>query len=282
MKRCLTIITLIFIMSWAGVEAQNGTPPVSGARGTAMGDASVSFTGISSAFANQAGLSFMEGVGFMVSAERRFLVSEINSISAAVAVPVNKAGTFGLTINYFGFSGYNERRIGLAYSRKLMDKLAIGAQFDYLGFNIPEYGTKNLFTFELGMQAQLIEQVYVGAHIFSPVRQEIIEDENVPTVVRFGISYLPSKKVLISAELEKDIEFPMLFKAGIEYYIIDILALRAGVSSDPILNSFGLGLRLKNGLNLDVASSYHYELGFTPSISISYEVKKKEKETTSK
>lgn len=255
--------------------AQNGTSPMAGGRGAAMGDASVTFADINSAFSNQAGLAFLEDMSFSIGADMRFFTTDISSYSLAYAYPLEKAGTFGLTVNYYGFSGYNEQRIGLAYARKLSEKLSIGAQFDYLGFAIPEYGRKSIFTFELGMHAQLIENLSVGIHIFNPVRQEVVPGEKVPTVFKLGAAYNPNKKLVVAGELEKDIEMKMQFKAGLEYFIIDILALRAGVSTNPTQNSFGIGLRLDNGLKMDVATSYHYTLGFTPAISLSYGIKKK-------
>ncbi len=280
----LTLTTFIIVLScWSTqLHAQNSSAPMAGARGLAMGDASVAFTDIHSIFSNQAGIAFMEGLGFSIGAERRFLTSEINSIVGGFAYPTN-AGTFGLSLNYFGFSGYNEQRIGLAYARKLSKKISLGAQVDYLGYSIPDYGNKSIFTFELGVQAQLIEELYIGAHVFNPVRQEVVPDEKVPTVFKLGAAYIPNKKLTITGELEKDIDFDFVFKAGVEYFLIDILCLRAGFSTEPILNSFGMGLKLKNGLMIDLASSYHYDLGFTPAISIAFEMNKnkgKESEET--
>jgi long-subunit fatty acid transport protein len=265
----------LFLLSLNMGFAQNGTSPMAGGRGVAMGGASLTFTDINSAFSNQAGLAFLEDMSFSLGADMRFFSTDISSYSLAYAYPMEKAGTFGLAVNYYGFSGYNEQRIGLAYARKLSKKLSIGAQLDYLGFSIPEYGRKSIFTFELGMQAQLIENLSVAIHVFNPVRQEIVPNENVPTVFRIGTAYTPNKKLVIAGELEKDIEMKMQFKAGVEYFIIDILALRAGVSTNPTQNSFGLGLKLDNGLNIDMATSYHYMLGFTPAISLSYGIKKK-------
>ncbi len=267
-------ILIIAVFLQVNLTAQNSSAPMSGARGLAMGDAAATFSDIHSIFSNQAGIAFMEGLGFSVGAERRFLTSEINSIIGGFAYPTN-AGTFGLSLNYFGFSGYNEQKIGIAYARKLSKKISIGAQLDYLGYSIPDYGSKSLFTFELGVQAQLIENLTIGAHIFNPIRQEVVPDEKVPTIFRLGAGYSPGKNLTITGEFEKDIDFDMVFKAGVEYFLIDILCLRAGVSTNPLLNSFGLGLKLKNGLMIDLASSYHYDLGFTPAISVSFEMGKK-------
>lgn len=259
------VITIIFTNT-----AQNGVPPISGARGLAMGGTGVTFTDINAAFSNQAGLAFLDGATVTLGADRRFLSEEIGAYSLAFAYPFERLGTFGLAVNYYGFTEYNETRIGISYARKLSSKLSIGAQFDYLGFSASENGNKSIITFEVGVHAQLIEGVSVGMHLSNPVRQEIIKGEKTPTVATLGIAYSPNKKLTVSGEFEKDIDFDMAFKAGIEYYIIDILSLRAGVSTIPTANSFGLGLRLKNGLQFDLASSYDYRLGLTPMLSVSY------------
>jgi hypothetical protein len=271
-KYLLLALPCLMFTALNDATAQNGLPPMAGARGMAMGNASVTFRDINSAFSNQAGLAHLEGMAFTLGAERRFLLADINSYSAAFAYPT-QSGTFGLALNYFGFSAYNEQRIGLAYGRKLLDNLSIGAQVDYLSTRIEEYGNTSNVTFEVGLQATLLKNAVLAAHVFSPIRQDIVTDEPIPTVLKVGIGYTPSDKVTLSAEMEKDIDFDPVFKAGIEYYIVDALALRTGFSSNPSQNSFGFGLRLKSGLHIDVAAAYHYQLGVTPMFSISYQAK---------
>ena len=152
---------LIFLLLFASacLFAQNNQSPLAGARGAAMGNTGILFTDINSAFVNQAGLTNLDGLAATVFAERRFLNSPINNISGAIAAPVG-FGTFALTINSFGIENYQEQKIGLAYARKLLNGLSIGAQFDYLSTNIPQYGNAGVFTFEVGMQAKLLNNLH--------------------------------------------------------------------------------------------------------------------------
>jgi len=265
--------TLIFALIYTfALFAQNGTPTVAGARGMAMGDASVTFHDINSAFSNQAGLAFIDEVSFTAFGEQRFMLAEIGSYAAALAYPTN-SGTFGLVINYFGYENYNEQKIGLAYARKLFEGVAIGAQLDYLSTRIPEYGSAGKVTFELGVQADLLENFSVGAHIFSPIRTQLTDNEIdvVPTQLNVGIAYLPTKKVTLAIELEKDFDYAASFKGGLEYQLVDELSLRVGVGTNPTQNSFGIGIHL-GSLDIDLAAAYHQNLGFTPGISVSYKV----------
>ncbi len=279
-----TIVVVALLFFSTPFFAQNGLPATSGARGLGMGNVGTTFQDIYSAFGNQAGLAHLKEASFAIHAERRFLVEGINSVSAAFAYPTN-SGTFGLSINYFGYGEYNEQKIGLNYARKLFDKVSIGAQFDYLGtnFNDPIYGNRASFTFELGVQAKLMKEFLVGAHIFSPVRIQLTDDsrDNIPTQFKVGLTYLPSDKLSVTAEVEKDIDFPVSVGVGMEYFLIDKLAVRAGIGTEPTQTSFGLGVYL-NSVNIDFASSYHWVLGFTPSISVAFTINNKKSKPKTK
>jgi len=272
-----TIITIICTCLMSSLFAQNGTPTVAGARGLAMGDASVMFRDINSAFSNQAGLAFLDDLSFTAFGEQRFLLAELGSYAAALSYPTN-SGSFGLVINYFGYEKYNEQKIGLAYARKLSEGVAIGAQVDYLGTRIPEYGTASSFTFELGVQADLLEDFVVGAHIFSPVRIQLTDDEAdvIPAQLNVGVAYTPSEKVMLTAEVEKDFDYTASFKGGVEYRLVDALSLRVGIGTEPIQNAFGIGIHL-GSLDIDMAAAYHQQLGFAPGVSVTYNLKRADK-----
>jgi hypothetical protein len=249
------------------VFTQNGTPPVGGARAIGMGYTGTTFTDINSLFSNQAGLAKLERATAIAFAEQRFLLNELQGLNAGVALPTN-SGTFGLSLNYFGFDDYNEQRAGLAYARQLVDKLSIGAQMLVLNTQIAEYGNQANVTFEIGLLAEVLPQLSLGVHLYSPARIEITTDEYLPSVFKLGLSYLPSDKLSILAEVEKDIDYALRTKVGLEYNVLDQLSMRMGLATQPVNISFGLGYQLKNGLALDVASSYHEILGFTPSAGI--------------
>ncbi len=270
------ILTLLLFAASTSLMAQNGALPAVGGRSTGMGGANVNFTDVSSALANQAGLAGVTTFSAMVAAEQRFVLAELRSFSAAAAYPT-RSGTFALTLNYFGFEAYNEQRIGLAYGRKLFEGLYFGGQVLALTTRIPEYGSQTNLTFEAGLIAPLSSQFMIGVHTFSPVRVRLLEDENLPSILRMGIMYLPSEKLRISGSVEKDIVHPASIKAGLEYLPAEALAFRIGVSTEPVQLSFGAGFKLSNGLSLDIASAYHQTLGFTPSAGIIFQTPEKKK-----
>jgi hypothetical protein len=86
-----------------------------------------------------------------------------------------------------------------------------------------------------------------------------------------GLAYMPSGKASFALELEKDVDFPLRLKGGVEYRPVEPLFLRAGFGNNPSMVHFGIGLAIGTALNVDLASSYHQTLGLSPSASVSYE-----------
>ncbi len=268
---------LLFLLLWCcttiALSGQNGAPIIAGAKGAAMGNASVSFTDINSIFSNQAGLAYLQETAVILVGQRRFQNADINSYAIGAAYPTN-SGTFGLNLQYYGFDVFNEQKVGLSYARKLFDRLAIGAQVDYLTTRIPEYGSATNLTFEFGVHSQIMEDFFLAAQVYSPIQVDINETDQLPTIFKLGIAYNFSEKLEMHLEGEKDLDFPTMFKVGFQYQVVSAFYLRAGISTNPSLWSFGLAYEMKNGLSFDIASSYHQILGVSPAISVRYQFKK--------
>lgn len=244
-----------------------------GARSAGIGNASVMLSDAWSVYHNQAGLGFMSKITAGIAYEGRFFIPEMGLKGAVIAVPLKKGGTFGLSVSSFGYSQYNENKAGVAYAMKFGENFSVGVQMNYLTTRIAEnYGTSSALAAELGIQAKLNEQMTVGAHIFNLNRAKVTNynNEKTPTIIRMGVSYLFSPKVFASAEAEKDIDKKPIAKAGVEYRVLDMLYLRAGISTNPFLNTFGIGV-VKKGFKLDFATSIHSALGYSPQVSLGYQ-----------
>lgn len=262
----LLLAALLFAPSLFG---QNGTPPPGGARAIGMGFTGLTFKDVHAVFSNAAGLATLDRASVTAFGEQRFLVEELGTYSFGVALPTN-AGTFGLGVQHFGFEGYNEQRIGLAYARPLSEKLSIGGQFLALNTQIQEYGSRLALTFAVGLQYQILPKLELATHINSPARVEEANGTFLPTVLSVGARYTPSDNVAILLEAEKDIDYPVRTKIGIEYQVADPFYLRFGVATHPATVTLGIGYQIADRLWFDVASGYHEILGFSPAAGIHY------------
>lgn len=243
-----------------------------GARSSAMGGASVTNIDVWSTHHNQAGLARLSRSSVGLYYESRFLLKELGIGGFAFAMPTAN-GTFGVTATQFGYSQYNETKVGLNYAMALGRDIALGIGINYHGLRVAaeDYGNKTAFTAEVGMLASLTDELTIGVHIFNPTRAKLAEfdDERIPTNFRLGFGYDVSEKVTFNVETEKDIDHPVSFKAGLEYHVAAIFYLRGGISTEPTLTAFGFGLKL-NDFILDFSSNIHPSLGITPQFSMTY------------
>jgi len=238
------------------------------AKSNALGGCGLMQNSVWSNFTNQAGLAEINQFTIGVGTENSFGIKELSTHTAVFAIPVN-GGVFGLNVAYTGFELYNESKIGLAFAKKLSDNFNVGIQVDYLGAYIEEgNNTHNNFTFEIGAQKRLMRELTLGAHIFNPIGVKLNEDENIPSIFKLGLRYDANDKVAIFTEGELESEQNAKLKLGLEYKIIKQLQLRAGFSTNPAQNTFGLGYTLNN-IQLDIAVKRHQLLGYSPQFSVS-------------
>lgn len=265
---CLLPLLLLLTLNAVGNNDKNTL----GAKSGAMGGTSVANADVFSVFANQAALARINALSAAIYGESRYLIPDLNLYGLGVAIPTSaKGGTFGIGLNYFGNALYNEKQLRLGYGRVLFEKLAVGIELDALSVSMSDYGNKTAVTFGIGLLYTFNEMLSVGAHIYNPTRQQITanQSDKLPTVMKFGLAYTPSSKATIAVETEKNLDRPFMIKAGIEYRVIDKLYLRGGISTNPALSSFGVGLNL-GVLKIDIAGSIHPDLGYTPMVSIAY------------
>lgn len=287
MRTAFIIVLSAALLSLSHVCAQTYTPV--GARSAAMGNASAALSDLWSVNNNQSGLAGLSQIAAGLAYENRFLVKELGLKSFALAIPTN-TGTFGLSFNSFGFADYSEMKTGLAFGKKFGKVFSAGLQLDYLRTHIAEsYGNSDAFTFEVGVRTELTRQFTIAAHVFNPIHVQIQNETNdrVPVIFKLGMAYEVAEGLLLAVETEKNSDFKPLLRGGMEYAIIEKAAVRIGYSTLPSTSgsdgfsiasalSFGFGLNLKNFL-LDLSSSYHQTLGWSPTISMVYNFRKIEK-----
>lgn len=241
--------------------------------GIGMANATVALDNSVSLFSNQAGLAGIENLTVSVAAEQRYLVAELKSASVGLALPT-KSGTFALSAQTFGFDGFRQTKTAIAYGRKLGKNFSLGAQFDYLLLNIPEYGTKGIVTFEVGLQARLNSRLTIGAHTTSPAPVELIDGETLSSTLRVGIAWAVSERTTLASEVEKNIDFKPRWKTGLIYQPFGQFFLRTGFATEPSMLYVGVGYALADALKTDFAGSFHQPLGFSPAIGVEWESKK--------
>lgn len=221
---------------------------------------------------NQAALAQVKGASIGAYAERRFLLSENSVYGFAAAIP-SKMGNFGLQVNYGGFKNFNENKAGLAYARSLGKLLDLGVQFNYYGYRIPQYGDATTVNFEIGAIMHFSDKFNGGIHAYNPVGGTLDKtmNEKLASAYKLGLGYDASQNFYVSAELVKEEDRDLNVVAGVQYQFMKQFFARAGFMSETGSAFGGLGIGFK-GLRLDISSSYHPQLGFSPGLLLVFNV----------
>lgn len=268
----IILLSALAILPCLLCHAGGGILPT-GSRQAGMGRTSVAITDFWNCQNNQAGIALLDKTSAGLYYESRFTLNQLSSKSAAVLVPTG-IGVLGATFNYFGYSLYNEMKIGLVYARAFSPYFRIGVQLDYLQTSLGmDYGSKGNVTFELGVQSDITESLTLGAWVYNPIQVKLADydDERIPAIFRFGLAWHFSDHFFATMEAEKNTSFhPIIIRGGLEYGFKDRFFLRTGFSTQQEIFSMGFGFKIKI-LRFDISAAMHEALGFSPQASLIFQ-----------
>jgi len=268
MRLSISLFLVIGLLK-SGIAA--GEWNVHGGLSAGMGLSSATNSDFWSVSNNQAGMAFYGKTAAGIYIENRFLLKEMGYQTGAFTLKT-RYGILGAVVGYSGDANYSTTKAGLAYARKFGNRFSAGIQLDYFVTALgEEYGKRNNITFDAGIMVKVTEQLTVGAHIFNPVHVRVSEynDESIPAILNGGFGFTFSDKLLITAEAYKNSDFPMEFRSGVEYKLNRVVYARIGLSTNPARYTFGFGIEMNN-LSIDLSSSVHPQLGYSPQASLQY------------
>lgn len=266
-KKCLHLPALVFLLiGFTKAYCQDG------ARSISMGHASTAATGYWSLFSNPSGIAkseskFAVGAGY----ESAYLFPDVGTNIVGARLSLNRSH-FGLAYRGFGYSLYRESQFKGVYALELAPKFRAAIGAEYFLLQLPEnYGSRGIISGELGFQVDVAKTTTLAAYVANLNRPKVsdFQDERLAPVLRIGVQSWLARSVLISGEVEKDWRYKPNVKAGIEYKALEQVYFRMGVQTFPLQYAAGVGLELGNFV-VDVASSFHQNLGFSPQLNLGY------------
>ncbi|MBS1599541.1 MAG: hypothetical protein JST75_15055 [Bacteroidetes bacterium] len=269
-KFCILIIELIICVA-GKPQALHYPIQISAA---SLGAYSKNFTDVFSFTNNPAILPSQKKLAAGFYSERRFALKELSFHSLVATLPV-KSDLFGLELNHFGFTDYNESKLGIAYGKKLGSLIDIGIQFDYNLFHIAGYKDVSVINGELGIVLHPSEKINIGMHIFNPFGGKINTKERLASIVCFGVGYEASEQVCIHAEIKKEENVPVYINAGLRYAFAKQFFAGIGIETSSASPYACAGFFWKN-IRMDIGTAYHLQIGFTPSLRLLFEFANKE------
>ena len=239
----------------------------------ALGNASVLVENVYAVYNNPSSFSFEENIEIGLFSSGNNFVKGVGFFGMAFSKVFKKENNFAVGVSRFGYNVLNFNKISLAYSRKLSEKLRIGTGFDYEYFRIEAHGHNNMFAVRTGFTYELNNKVSLGGYIKVPT-QKNSEYINYEVEILAGTKYRFHEKGFLLLEFNKSLKDKLVVATGLEYRPIKLLSFRIGFGSNPTLVSSGIGLE-KGVFGLDMATSYHSELGFKSDVSLQFFISKK-------
>ncbi|MGE0930941.1 hypothetical protein [Peijinzhouia sedimentorum] len=271
--RLLFLISLITLCNLT--FAQQDTFYRISSRGAGMAHSVATIADSYALFNNPAGIAELSSITANTSFEHRFGLTELSTISAGIVLPL-QFGTGGLSFTRFGGEYFNVQRVGASYANRFgIASLGIRANYDQ--FNILNFGRRGLLSVDFGGIAELTPEVFFGAFArnISQASFQGFSEETLPTLLSAGLSYRPTTSIMANVEVEKDLNFPVNGKIGLEYLLREILFLRIGYQTEPSAPHFGLGFR-RDIWQVDYAMQRHILLGYIHQFSFALKFQKDE------
>jgi len=277
----LVVIILIIILASVCYANGPGTAGANflkigvGARAAAMGDA---FTAVAddstSLYWNPAGLAKMEKR--QLSATYNMWFAGINQGYLGIGFPLSRGGIVAGGVNYVDMGDFDGRdeagnptgtftasalNYQLGYANRFREKFLWGISVGIVQDTIAE-DIKSTYAANLGLIYKSSESLSLGL-VVQNIGGELGGDP-LPFVAKIGMAYT-WKSLLLALDIAKPTDNDLYYGAGIEWWIMDGIALRAGYKTNQDIGeglTAGLGFN-KGKIRFDYAYVPYGELGNT-------------------
>lgn len=258
---------MLFSLLCLALQAQYNV----GGKISAMASAGVALQDSWSMQLNPAGISGMERPVVGLTYAKHYLADELSEQAATFIIPLGKTH-LGTTISRYGIEQYHQLKATLGLAKSFGDKLSIGLSGSYHQLKIDSYGSTKAFSVDIGALYRFSSTFTLGLSVSNPSLQKFATMTvklSVPSIVRLGLAYRASNKVLVATALTKNFAEKLDVAIGIDYQLLDLLSLRGGLSAKPFKQYAGFGLTYRK-LVADFALQNNPNLGYIPQIAIGY------------
>ncbi|MFC2125578.1 hypothetical protein ACFLU5_12275 [Bacteroidota bacterium] len=243
-----------------------------GAGAFAKADASVTDSDSWSLFNNVGALANREQEISVIFSYRNFhSIQNLYSTAAGMNCPV---GSFNAALGFFRFGNdlFNEQSIIFGTGHKI-GHTSIGISLHYIQFQGEQIGRGECLAISFGGLTRINQELTLGAYIFNlnQVKISRITGEKLPTVMNLGIEY-KTGNLRANLETEKEIDFKVTIRSGIEYAFKQRFFIRTGIITNPFSSSYGLGL-LSGRFIIDYGLRRSGTLGMSHMMTVVFRIK---------
>ena len=284
MKKILLMVLILGHTAWSGLFDDR----FPSARATAVSNSVVAIVNdVWASYYNPAGLAEIKSYLFGASYQTPFNLSYFKNYFLSGVYPL--PGNYGcislsfqnFAVKYQGNELSAENTIAFSHGFYLMkdmsSSLSAGYSLKYYHWSLGEsiggvdLGSGGTFGFDVGMQASIYNRTYVGVYFLNLNAPKIgdLTKHELPQRLVIGAAYRPQNEITTTIAINKTIGMETQLEGGFDFQIMEMIALRLGVSTQPNRFSGGIGLNYQNFF-FDYAVRTHPVLAETHQFGLSY------------
>jgi hypothetical protein len=219
---------------------------------------------------NPAALSLVDQNYLALGYERTFAgIEGLHNITLGYTRPAFWGG-LGIQLSEFGFSEQKEQAITVAYGSGFNESFKFGVSGDIYVIDNERTGRSYALGVNFGLLGKLYRKWSLGVFLQNINRPAFGSEEytELPAEIKAGIAYEPFEGILSEVDFSiKDDAIRMHF-AG-EFQLFDMLYLRSGVKSNPMVVAGGAGIVYKF-IHFDYSAEFIPELPLSHTATIGF------------
>lgn len=261
------MVVLLLLKTW-GIYSQGLHDVQGGASGAVYSGIHTTVIGPQSMYGNIANIVNANKWSMDLGYTRFYGIQGLDELNIGAVLP-SRMGHFGAHIQHFGIEDLSETSMGLAYGKRLFEKLNIGIAFSLHSINTRSFGRRYAVSGTIGLSYVINKWLALGVYGENPAPVKLNEVDYLPSRFAVGLVYKPSTHVDIHIETYKSSRLSPELKIAVLYRVQEYLGLYIG--SNIARNSMSVGMHLDyRKLRFIAGYTYNNHLGHTPSLSLQY------------
>lgn len=267
MRELLFTGSLLYSLTISGI---NDNSQFESARSISLSNATVATFGI----LNPASTILKENSFLVATYENKYITKELSS-TTFTALYKSKFADLSFCMNYFGYEIYNETSFLVSSSKKLSDWISLGLKIKYTSFYFhSEDGRSNKLSAGIGVLLFQNRDINLGLNFDNLLKVRLDNNYDplslsMPFNYQLGLAYHAMHDLCFLFQLSQWESQNIQLAVAAEYNGISSFPLRLGLSGMPFSPSFGIGY-VCDLFQIDIAAKYYLNLGFSPSLSLTY------------
>jgi hypothetical protein len=253
--------------------SQSVTDPIGGEQWMLAGN-SAAIANVFGVANNAAAITQINKFQAGLYSQQRFSESHLQTTNLSVVKPT-KYFHVGGSIQYFGYSAFNQQRLSFSVAKKLSPIFSLGVQLNYVSTFIQDYGNTGNLALGLGLFVKPLSNLSLGFTVFNPTQAKYGRHTTdvIPSYAKLGMEYTLSEKVRFNMEADQQLNAKLKWRLGMYYQIHEVVHLAMGAATNPSYYTFGTALLFKK-VRVDMAISIHQVIGLTPYVALSLPIAK--------